>query len=120
MLSVGRMNTDSWKERPQTPVGMSNVAWMSRCDGSWNVSVKLLPTWPYCTSIRNRSLKTCWSLAFQMGDGPVSQPKVPNVLSTAFWRYAVSSGRVSDASRALRTLAPHVFWKLNLLFVVGA
>jgi hypothetical protein len=33
-----------------------------------------------------RSLMTCWSAAFQKGDGPVSQPKVPKALSTAFWR----------------------------------
>ncbi len=57
----------------------------------------------------------CWSPAFQSGEGPVSHPNVPNELSTAFWRYAVSSGRRSDASRALRTFSAQVFWKLNLL-----
>ena len=33
---------------------------------------------------------------------------------TAIWRNVVSMGRVSDASRALRTFSAQVFWNENL------
>ena len=62
---------------------------------------------------------TCWSATFQNGDGPVSQPKVPNSLSTAFWRTVVSIGRRSLASRALRTFSAQVFWKFKRLLLNG-
>ena len=50
----------------------------------------------------------------------IAENTVPKSLDTAFCFQAVSIGRRSLASRALRTFSAQVFWKLNLLFCTGA
>src|SRR5687767_8798692 len=106
-------------ERPQRLVVVSNEGCTSYRDGSCRSSVKLLPTCDQIASTSQRSLNTCWSAAFQNGVGPVIQPYVPNVLLTAPCFQAVSIGRRSEASRAVRIFAAQVFWKLKRLLAKG-
>ena len=105
MLCAGRTKIDSLNDRAHEPEAMSKRGWTSRCAGSWNVSVKLLPMCAYWMSNSRRSVRTCWSLSSTSAFWPVSHPDVPYALPTATWRYAVSMRRVSDASRALRTFS---------------
>ena len=111
LVGAGRR---AWNERPQ-PVVFLAPARSHR--SSRGVEHEFCRGGPH-TSTSHLSFQDMLIGDLQNGR-PVSQPKVPKSLDTAFWRNVVSIGRRSLASRALRTFSAQVFWKLKRLLVNG-